>query len=512
MNTGYSGILRPNRLQPQEAALASSKNAATNNKALLPPFNIPIVAPFRSFIVENGATSTSSTVCHSIQPCTWQFGSALSSERQSLSKKIKISLQIPSGPAPSLKKHVSRTVESQNICQTVFGSVCGCVKNVLTKSEILQTISARKEEPQKRDKYVCFLCGVTSGGFHGKHGDPNYSKRNLAVFMEPLGSIENVPNSYDGVLPPGAHLVFRNNTEKKMTATTTDDGLSIDDGFSDDDSTSHYQSSKSADETRLSNPNTKESAGSSDARETTKMLQRDWKIRMFRYVTIALLVATAIAISVAIYAGLRNTERRDFEHSFEFQASQIERVMDGELNSKLRALDSMSVSATSFSRKSSLPNETWPYITMPHFPHLAAAALYIGRGLSLTLAPVVHRENMVEWQDYSVRANGWISTSLEFQIAHPNAFIVEGAAMSEEEIKKNTSEFIFEVIDGLPAKVEDRDFMLPIWQIAPLPTGLPWVNYDINSRESTASGAQAAIETQSCVLGDMLDLSDSLLA
>eukprot|EP00980_Cylindrotheca_fusiformis_P002076 scaffold463_cov92-Cylindrotheca_fusiformis.AAC.5 len=297
-----------------------------------------------------------------------------------------------------------------------------------------------------------------------------------------------------------------------MTATTTDDGWSIDDGFSDDDSTSHYQSSKSADETRLSNPNTKESGGSSDARETTKMLQRDWKIRMFRYVTIALLVATAIAISVAIYAGLRNTERRDFEHSFEFQASQIERAMDGELNSKLRALDSMSVSATSYSRRGIGPTETWPYITLPHFPHLAAGALNIGKGLSLAVVPIVHRENMVEWQNYSVRANGWMATSLEFQTAHPNAFIVEGAAKSEEEIKRNTSEFIFEVIDGLPTKVEDRDFMLPIWQIGPLPKGLPWVNYDISARRETDSAAQVVIETQSCVLGELFDLADSILA
>eukprot|EP00980_Cylindrotheca_fusiformis_P021073 scaffold8079_cov121-Cylindrotheca_fusiformis.AAC.1 len=297
-----------------------------------------------------------------------------------------------------------------------------------------------------------------------------------------------------------------------MTATASDDGLSIDNGLSDDDSTTshYYQSSKSADEARLSNPNSGVSGESSDARETTKMLQKDWKIRMFRYVTIALLVATAVAISVAFYAGLRNTEQRDFEHSFEFQASQIERAMDGEMNSKLRALDSMSVSATSFSRKSITPNKTWPYITLPHFPHLAAGALNIGRGLSIVVAPIIHRENLVEWQDYSVQANGWMTTSLEFQTAHPKAFIVEGAAMSEEEIKRNTSEFIFEVIDGLPTKVEDRDFMLPIWQVGPLPTGLPWVNYDISGRESTAFAA--AIETQSCVLGDTFDLSESLLA
>eukprot|EP00980_Cylindrotheca_fusiformis_P019530 scaffold6768_cov109-Cylindrotheca_fusiformis.AAC.5 len=292
-----------------------------------------------------------------------------------------------------------------------------------------------------------------------------------------------------------------------MTATTTDDELSI------DDSTSHYQSSKSADETRLSNPNTGESRGSSDARETTKMLQRDWKIRMFRYVTIALLVATAIAISVAIYAGLRNTEQREFEHSFEFQASQIEHAMGAELEAKLRALDSMSVAATSYSRKAITPNDTWPYITLPHFPNLAAAALNIGRGLSVTLVPIIHRESMVEWQDYSVRAQGWTTRSREFQIAHPNAFITGGSAVFKQEINdnRNISEFIFEVVDGIPTKVKERDFMLPIWQIGPLPTGLPMVNYDLGARESTASAARELMETQSCVLGDLIELSASLL-
>eukprot|EP00980_Cylindrotheca_fusiformis_P019528 scaffold6768_cov109-Cylindrotheca_fusiformis.AAC.3 len=298
-----------------------------------------------------------------------------------------------------------------------------------------------------------------------------------------------------------------------MTATTSDDGLSIDDGLSDDDSTSHYQSSKGADETRLSNPNTGESGGSSDARETTKMLQRDWKIRMFRYVTIALLVATGVAISVAIYAGLRNTEQREFEHSFEFQASQIEHAMGAELEAKLRALDSMSVAATSYSRKAITPSDTWPYITLPHFPNLAASALNIGRGLSLSLVPIIHRQHMTEWQDYSVRAQGWMSTSREFQTAHPHAFITLGSPVFEQEINhnRNISEFIFEVVDGIPTKVKERDFMLPIWQIGPLPTSLPWINYDISYRKSTVSAAHELIETQSCVLGDLIELSDSLL-
>eukprot|EP00980_Cylindrotheca_fusiformis_P023107 scaffold10127_cov103-Cylindrotheca_fusiformis.AAC.2 len=297
-----------------------------------------------------------------------------------------------------------------------------------------------------------------------------------------------------------------------MAATTSDDGLSIGDRLSDDGSTS--QSSNSADETRFSNPNTDgESGRSTDARETTKMLQRDWKIRMFRYVTIALLVATGLAISVAFYAGLRNTERRDFERSFEFQASQIEQAMGAELESKLRALDSMSVATTSYSRKAITPNETWPYITLPHFPHLVASALNIGRGLSISLFPIIYRENMAKWQEYSIRAQGWMTTSYEFQATHPNAFVAQDAAMSGAAInhERNISEFIFELIDGIPTKVKERDFMVPIWQMGPLPTALPWINFDISGRESTAAAARELIESQSCILGDVIELADSLV-
>eukprot|EP00980_Cylindrotheca_fusiformis_P007473 scaffold1549_cov105-Cylindrotheca_fusiformis.AAC.2 len=297
-----------------------------------------------------------------------------------------------------------------------------------------------------------------------------------------------------------------------MTVTTSDDGLGIGDGLSDDGSSS--QSSNGADETQLSsNPNTGESGGSTNARETTKMLQRDWKIRMFRYGTIALLVATGLAVSVAIYAGLRNTERRDFEHSFEFQASQIEQAMGAELGSKLHALDSMSVAATSYSRKAITPNETWPYITLPHFPHLAAGALNIGRGLSISLFPIIYRENIAEWQKYSVRAQGWMTTSYEFQASHPKAFVVQDAAMSGEKInqERNISEFIFELIDDIPTKVKDRDFMLPIWQMGPLPAALPWINFDISGRESTAAAARELIESKSCILGNIVELAESIV-
>eukprot|EP00980_Cylindrotheca_fusiformis_P007485 scaffold1549_cov105-Cylindrotheca_fusiformis.AAC.14 len=294
-----------------------------------------------------------------------------------------------------------------------------------------------------------------------------------------------------------------------MATTTSDDGLSISDRLSDDGSTS--QSSNSADETRFSNPNTDgESGRSTDARETTKMLQRDWKIRMFRYGTIALLVATGLAISVAFYVGLRNTERRDFEHSFEFQATQIEQAMGAELESKLRALDSMSVAATSYSRKSITPTDTWPYITLPHFPNLVAAALNIGRGVSLSISPIIYQENIADWQEYSVRAQGWLTTSREFQTAHPNAFVVRDPAREGIKHERNISEFVFEVIDGIPTKVKDRDFVVPIWQMGPL-TAMPWVNLNLCGRESTAAATREMIKSQTCVLGDLIDLAYSVV-
>eukprot|EP00980_Cylindrotheca_fusiformis_P011506 scaffold2696_cov104-Cylindrotheca_fusiformis.AAC.5 len=298
-----------------------------------------------------------------------------------------------------------------------------------------------------------------------------------------------------------------------MTAKAPDDGLSVhEERLRDDDSISHYQSSKDADETRQSN--TGESGGSSNVRETTKMLQKDWKIRMFRYATIGLLVATGLVVSVAIYAGLRNSEEREFERSFRFQATQIDQAMNAELESKLLALDSLSVSTTSYSRTVGSANETWPYMTVPHFPHLAASALRIGKGLNVALLPIVHRENVVEWQDYSVRSQGWMATSLDFQLTHPNAFFTEGSTVLKEDIDhiKNISEFIFSATnDGIPSIVEDRDIMLPMWQHGPLRVGLPWVNYDLASRKATASAAQEVIDTQSCIFGQVLELSRSLL-
>eukprot|EP00980_Cylindrotheca_fusiformis_P019532 scaffold6768_cov109-Cylindrotheca_fusiformis.AAC.7 len=296
-----------------------------------------------------------------------------------------------------------------------------------------------------------------------------------------------------------------------MTATASDDGLSV--VMSDDDSTSHYQSSKSAEETRRSNPNTGESGGSSDARETTKMLQQDWKIRMFRYVTIALLVTTGVVLSVATYVDMKHSEKREFETSFYFQASQLDQATGAELEAKLHALDTLSVAATSFSRSAISPNETtWPYITLAHFPHLAASTLNMAKGMSLFLIPIVRRGSLVEWQDYSVQAQGWMAKSLEFQAAHPEAFLAENSDVFEKiNHEKDISEFVFEVDNGIPTKVKERDIVLPIWQHAPLRTGLPWVNYDASSDKESASAVREVIETQSSVLGKIFELADSVL-
>eukprot|EP00980_Cylindrotheca_fusiformis_P024184 scaffold11607_cov88-Cylindrotheca_fusiformis.AAC.1 len=293
-----------------------------------------------------------------------------------------------------------------------------------------------------------------------------------------------------------------------MTATASDDGLSV--VMSDDDSTSHYQSSKSAEETGPSNPNTGESSGSSDARATTKMLQGDWKIRMFRYVTITLLVTTGVALSVATYMDSKHSDETEFENSFYFQASQLDQAMDAELEAKVRIIDSMSVSATSYARKEA--NDSWPYITLDHFPHLASSTLSIAKGTSLALIPIIRRENKVKWQDYSVRAQGWMAKSLEFQAAHPEAFLAEGSDVFEEiHREKNISEFVFEVNDGIPTKVKEKDILLPVWQHGPLRTGLPWVNYDASSDKESASAVREVIVTQSSVLGKIFELADSIL-
>lgn len=289
----------------------------------------------------------------------------------------------------------------------------------------------------------------------------------------------------------------------------------------DGDNDSQASDGENGSQTLSTCSHTSRSKSSNDIRETAKMLQKDKWVVTIRIVAVIVILLGAIAVSCVEYLGLRESEQLEFEHRYDDQAKQVGHSLQSELGVKLRAMDSLSVTISSYSMHQSVG---WPNISLPEFAFRAATALSNGRGLSIGLQPLVYRENLKEWEAFAMEHQEWRAEGLEFQSIFPEALEIiddgEEGKLShgyshslfdgqfDSSNIQEISEFVFRVEDGEPIKVEG-DLMMPVWQYSPIDAGLPYVNYDQYSKERNHDALTEVVEKEVAVLSPYFDLADS---
>lgn len=260
---------------------------------------------------------------------------------------------------------------------------------------------------------------------------------------------------------------------------------------------------------------------------TACLIQNDPQVRNIRKMAILVLFVAAIAVSGGVYTGLVRSEQREFENRFADQAKQIGHALTAELNNKLRALDALSVTMTSFAGSQA---QEWPYVTVPEFSYRAAGVLSVGRGLTVAVYPVVSKDEINKWEQYSIERQKWLKEVVDFQTEFPDAFrptdkssevdtasinmtMDKGTSHAFSDLSSsmnNISEVIFHIVDGNPtSKVSDEKALLPLWQHAPVHPGLPRTNYDAFTVEHNRIALNRVMEGGTAVLGQVYELSES---
>lgn len=246
--------------------------------------------------------------------------------------------------------------------------------------------------------------------------------------------------------------------------------------------------------------------------ETIEVFRGDKRVRLLRDTALMLLVLTALFVSMGVYISLKASEQREFDNTFEDQAAQLGSVLQSQLETKLRALDTLSVSLASFARSEEYD---WPTITVPDFAARAASTLRASRATALAIHPVVQGANLTRWEEYSVQAQGWLEDSLEFQSRQSSDRIAPHPRLL------NVSEFVYQVVDGVPTRVvvdDDNDndndnigdkVVLPLWEYFPTHDELSPVNYDAMSDRFHRDAVRNVLDNHVAVLGQSFDLSRS---
>mmetsp|Transcript_24295 Transcript_24295/g.59496 ORF Transcript_24295/g.59496 Transcript_24295/m.59496 type:complete len:1200 (-) Transcript_24295:66-3665(-) len=247
----------------------------------------------------------------------------------------------------------------------------------------------------------------------------------------------------------------------------------------------------------------------SQRQEELKRLRKDPWIQSLRFLSLCVLLVVAYVVAMTVYVSLKEGEQLAFESKFQDQAAQLGQSLGAELAVKLQALDALSVSVATYAESQ---GNTWPNISMPEFGYRSASTLKIGRAISVGLHPIVKREQLSGWQEYSSgHDQSWRQEGFVFQESFPEA--VPEERRDENNVSNETirpaSEFVFEInSNGQPLQYEN-DMMIPIWQHSPVDHGLPYINKDQLGDERNTAALMEVLENKTAVLGAIYELSNT---
>jgi len=78
-------------------------------------------------------------------------------------------------------------------------------------------------------------------------------------------------------------------------------------------------------------------------------------------------------------------------------------------------INAMAALSTSITSYAATVNETWPDTTIPHWEIRGMKNNILSKAIQVTFVPLVKKEELAVWEEYSVQNQGWIAEGLEVQ-------------------------------------------------------------------------------------------------
>ena len=189
-----------------------------------------------------------------------------------------------------------------------------------------------------------------------------------------------------------------------------------------------------------------EEAGSAKERELrdaiiAKEERHVWRAKIS---VICVLFACAAAVSTVVYKFARDSDERNFDievssmewmvHTsltsfstltmlplsrlpqYETFAKQFSQLTQWEVTYNFALTEQL---ATSIITTTALTNSTFPYVTVPAYEVTGGYVDGMGGIMLAALAPLVKAEEQTQWEQYSVKNQGWVQESAYLKEAHP---------------------------------------------------------------------------------------------
>lgn len=191
-------------------------------------------------------------------------------------------------------------------------------------------------------------------------------------------------------------------------------------------------------------------------------------------------------------------------------AIEVGHLVNEEMRSVFAATEGLSTAVTSHSLQS---NETFPFLTIPHFEIRGTKNLILSRALQYTYAPLIKQSQKAEWESYVAQEKDWLDESIAWQNEVESASNEMQSRRYLDEGSSAITEYIW--IGSVETKVEQAgpgiefshaDYA-PIWQQSPAPKDGGLINFDLLSDIHISKIFSELYYTKLPVLSQVMDLT-----
>jgi hypothetical protein len=166
-------------------------------------------------------------------------------------------------------------------------------------------------------------------------------------------------------------------------------------------------------------------------------------VNFLRAAVLLLLLVTSTLVCVGVFFYTSNEEQESFEFEYEASAHRIVESFHTTVERRMEAIHSLATSITSYALAT---NNTFPFVTVPHFAVLGSILRVQADALAVQWLPLVTDENRDAWEDYALENRFHIDEAFEedaqLRLRQDEEFgyaaDYEGNRMLEEEVLNET--------------------------------------------------------------------------
>jgi hypothetical protein len=264
------------------------------------------------------------------------------------------------------------------------------------------------------------------------------------------------------------------------------------------DSSSDEELSQST-STGANHANEMDTTQKDQVKEVEDMAKRETKnMRVWKVVVSLTVLVTAILVSTGTYIFLKGDEDSNFEDSYYSFANTIG---DAAEVHKINLFTTMRSFSNTVSASAIATNSVFPYVTVPTFEVLAAAARQQSGAELIIFSPKVQVDEVTRWNAHATANEGWYQESKELAVASG-----ESASVLADFAPGGILPFIYEPIfdeNGNPSVMPamNNPPFYPAWQFSPPPFSPYFIKVSIGVSPEFSSGFKAADTAGEGVLG-----------